>query len=133
MRVGRWSKALWLAAVLPLFAASVLPTHLRTLICRFTGAVMEVEACCPADRDANTPVHAQLLDENCCVVKTVDLAKLVSDRRSEVAPSPDIAPLAVALAPAAALSIPLADVHSRPVGPPLVGPPLILLKRSFLI
>jgi hypothetical protein len=132
MRVGRWSKALWIAAILPLFAASVLPKQLRTLICRFTGAVMEVEACCPADPDGKADAQAQLLDENCCIVKTVDLDKLISERRPEGAPAPDPTLVAVALAPTAQIPATV-DVHDRPVGPPPLGPPLILLKRSFLI
>jgi len=132
MRVGRWRKALWMAAILPLFAASVLPTQLRTLICRFTGAVMEVEICCPADQDGKTDKQAQLLDENCRIVKTVDLGKLLSERRPQGAPSPDTTISTVALGPAVALPAG-AHAHDRPVGPPPLGPPLILLKRSFLI
>jgi hypothetical protein len=131
MRVGRWSKALWTAAILPLFAASVLPTQLRTLICRFTGAVMEVEACCPADPD-KANAQAQLLDENCCIVKTVDLDKLISERKPDGVTPADAALLAIAFAPAVPTRA-TADVHDRPVGPPPLGPPLILLKRSFLI
>jgi hypothetical protein len=132
MRAGRWSKDLWMAAILPLFAATVLPTQLRTLICRFTGAVMDVETCCPGDQDGKVDTQAQILDENCCIVKTLDLGKLLSERRPQGAPSPDTTLPAVALAPS--VSLPLGtDVHDRPVGPPPLGPPLILLKRSFLI
>jgi hypothetical protein len=121
-----------MAAILPLFAASVLPTQLRTLICRFSGAVMEVEACCPEDPDGNVMAQAQLLDESCCIAKTVDLDKLISERRPEGAPTPDVTYLPIA--PAPEVPIPTtADVHGRAVGPPPLGPPLILLKRSFLI
>ena len=91
---------------MPLFAASVLPTQLRTLICRLTGAVMDVE--------------------------TVDLGKLVAERRSEGAPPPELT--AIAAAPMPVLLLPNAAAPDvRPVRPPTVGPPLLLLKRSFLI
>jgi hypothetical protein len=120
-----------MAALLPLFAVSVLPTQLRTLVCRFTGAVMDVETCCP-DRDAQTPVGAQLSEQGCCVVKTVDLGRLVAEPRSEGAPPPEVAAVVAARTP----EFTLADATCpapRPYRPPTVGPPLVLLKRSFLI
>jgi hypothetical protein len=132
MRVGRRSKVLWMAAILPLFAASVLPTQLRTLICRSSGAVMDSEACCPEDPEGKVTAQAQLLDEDCCIVKAVDLDKLVAERRPEGARSADATLVAVTLAPAIPPSLG-ARAHDRPVGPPPLGPPLILLKRSFLI
>jgi len=51
---GWRSKSLWVAALLPLLAASVLPTQIRTLVCRFTGAIMQEEICCPSALDENT-------------------------------------------------------------------------------
>jgi hypothetical protein len=44
---GRTPKALWAVALLPLFAASVLPTQISTLVCRFTDAIMHFEALGP--------------------------------------------------------------------------------------
>jgi hypothetical protein len=75
MRTAGWWKALWLAALLPLFAASVLATQLRTLVCRFTGAVMEGGTCCPVDPDpqAHTGVF-------CRAAPRATFARLVQHR-----------------------------------------------------
>ncbi len=131
MRIGTRSKALWMAALVPLLAASVLPTQIRTLVCRVSGAVMDIEVCCPSEDQGQIRTHAQLIDESCCVVKTVDLQKLVSERRADGAPPRS---LLLAAAPVPATSLPAAaPPHIRPVAPPPIGPPLLLLKRSFLI
>ena len=132
MRRGSRAKALWIAATLPLLAASVLPTQFSTLVCRFTGAVMDVEACCPGRDVDQAPVRAQLLDETCCIVRTVDLGKLVSDRSLDGAPPRIEALIALSLGPPPFLP-PRHVRRVRPVGPPPVGPPLILVKSSFLI
>jgi hypothetical protein len=132
MRTGRWSRALWVAALLPLFAASVLPTQLRTLVCRFTGAIMDVETCCPANPEAEPQTQTELSEQGCCEVRTVDLRRLVAEQRSEAAPPHEIT--AFAAAPTLARVLPsTAAAHAPPVGPPPLGPPLLLLKRSFLI
>jgi hypothetical protein len=132
MRGGVGSKALWLAALFPLLAASVLPTQIRTLVCRLSGAVMQLEKCCPEKVVGELQVEAQLRDETCCVVKTVDLGRLLSQGRSDGA-SPRI-PAVVVVDIGPSFVQPVLDVRrERPVGPPPVGPPLILLKRSFLI
>jgi len=132
MRTGRWSRALWIAALLPLFAVSVLPTQLRTFICRFTGAVMDVETCCPADPDAQVRADAQLSEQGCCDVKTVDLGRLVAERRSENASPPELTTIAPGLMPVVLLPDAAAP-DPRRFRPPSVGRPLLLLKRSFLI
>jgi hypothetical protein len=132
MSAGTRSKLLWMAALVPLFAASVLPTRISTLVCRVTGAVMEMEVCCPASDGAQGPTQAQLAGENCCVLKAVDLRPLLSDSRYEGAPR--ISPPFVAAAPAAGVPLlPIIADHRRAARPPIVGPPLLLLKRSFLI
>jgi hypothetical protein len=121
-----------MAALLPLVAAVVLPTQIQTLVCRFTGAIMDVEKCCPSGRAERPISQAHLLAENCCLVKTVDLAKLVSERRAESPPPGPEQPVATG----SAFETPeLADrrVEIDPVGPPPLGPPIRLLKRSFLI
>jgi hypothetical protein len=120
-----------MAALVPLFAAAVLPTQIRTLVCRFTGAIMDIESCCP-ERAEQAPPQGELLNETCCIVRTVDLQKLVSERRSDntpARPEPVLATLTVLRAPVIADRQP----EGRPVGPPPLGPPIILLKRSFLI
>jgi len=129
---GWRSKGLWIAALVPLFGAAVLPTQISTLVCRFTGAIMEVEVCCPSDRAEQTVSEAQLLTENCCLVKTVDLPKLLSEGRADSSPLHE----QTALPPVIVLERPeLGDrrAQARSVGPPPVGPPMFLLKRSFLI
>jgi hypothetical protein len=129
---GRRSKGLWIAALLPLFGAAVLPTQISTLVCRFTGAIMDVEVCCPSDRAEQAMSEAQFLPENCCLFKTVDLPKLVSESRADSSALHG----QTVLPPALVLEGPeLGDrrAQARPVGPPPVGPPIILLKRSFLI
>jgi hypothetical protein len=121
-----------MAALLPLFAVSVLPTQLRMLICRFTGAVMDVETCCPTSSEEKTQAETHVSEPGCCVVKTVDLRKLVAECRSEGAPPPELSGIpAMSVVGLVLPKDPAPDV--RQVRPPPVGPPLLLLKRSFLI
>jgi hypothetical protein len=124
------------AILLPLLVASVVAGTSTVLLCR-TGAVMSVDECCPAEHAEaapEAPAHASLVDEPCCAVVTVELARPVSDRHAEAAPQ--VAPPPVALLPP---SQPLdAPQSARPPAirtrrPPYVGPPLVLLKSSFLI
>jgi hypothetical protein len=132
MLSGRMSKGLWVAALLPLFAASVLPTQIRTLVCRFTGAIMQVETCCPSDLDEKTPPVSQLLGENCCLVKAVDLPKLLSEHSTAGNPPVQAAAPSVGQPSSAAVLIG-GWTPSLPVRPPPVGPSILLVKRSFLI
>jgi hypothetical protein len=125
-----------MAALLPLFAASVLPTHLRTLICRVTGAVMEVDVCCPDDPAAKAQAAARtsesISDLGCCVVKTIDLGRPLAEHEAEGAPPSSFTPVSAT----PATGVVLAARHTASVRqdrPPPVGPPLLLLKRSFLI
>jgi hypothetical protein len=117
---------------LPLFAASVLPTQSRTLVCRFTGAIMQRETCCPAELDEKRPPTSELVGEDCCLVKTVDLPKLLSDSSSDGTMPVQERTLAVARTSGDLLFV-RRWTHGRPLRPPPLGPPLILLKRSFLI
>jgi len=129
---GRWAKLFWMAALLPLFGASVLPTHMRALVCRFTGALMDEEACCPAGDEKQAAPVARLLDQGCCVVRTVDLPKLLSDHQAD-GPAP-CDPQALVWTVTSELPPPdAAGVSLHRVRPPPLGPPLRLLKSSFLI
>jgi hypothetical protein len=132
MLAGRWSKLLWMAALVPLFGASVLPTQLRSLVCRFTGALMDEAACCPPAEDKQVAPVAELQDQGCCAVRTVDLPKLLSDHRAESPAGCSSQPLPPArtadLAPLAGVAF-----ACHVLRPPPLGPPLRLLKRSFLI
>ena len=132
MSSGRRSTVLRVAALLPLFAASVLPTQIRTLVCRFTGAIMRIETCCPPDLEEKTPPVAQLLGESCCLAKVVDLPKLISEHQPEGAPGVDAQPLVVRPT-IVDLVIVGRWTPFHAVRPPPLGPPLLLLKRSFLI
>ena len=120
-----------MAALVPLCGASVLPTEMRALVCRFTGAVMDQETCCPDGDEKQTPPVSQLFDQGCCVVRTVDLPKLLSDHQADDLVR-DVQPLLPAstseLTPPGRVGVPLDRVR-----PPPLGPPLRLLKRSFLI
>jgi hypothetical protein len=102
------------------------------LVCRFSGAIMDVEACCPSDLEQKVRPAAQLLGENCCLVKTLDLPKLISERGADGL-LPDLGQ-PVSLAQTFDQNV-LADRGALlgPPGPLAVGPPLLLLKRSLLI
>jgi len=129
---GRRSRTLWIAAVLPLFAAAVLPTHFQTLVCRFSGIVMDIEVCCPSVPRESRDTHSQLRAEDCCVLKSVDLQKLVTERRTDGAQPREHE--ALAAMPLVGTSDPSRrQNHALQVGPPPMGPPILLLKRSFLI
>jgi hypothetical protein len=132
MRNGRRSKVWWLAALLPLLAASVLPTQSRTLVCRFTGAIMQRETCCPAELDEKTPPTSELVGEDCCLVKTVDLPRLLTDSSPDGTMPVQERSLAVAQTSDDMMFV-KRWAHCRPLRPPPLGPPIILLKRSFLI
>jgi hypothetical protein len=132
MLSGRMSKLLWVAALVPLLAASVLPTQISTLVCRFTGAVMEQENCCPSDADEQTARPAQLFGENCCVLKTVELPKLLSEHRADSA-APGQQSLVATLTFDHLVLVDRWATTFHPIGPPPHGPPILLVKRSFLI
>lgn len=128
-----------MAALVPLILGVVLPEQVRTIVCRFSGAVMDVR-CCPGEpREPAGRVAAdgQLRGESCCAVRTIDLARLVSDRLAESVP-PRHQALRGEMA-VVAERLPFTGLsHVRHVRPPFVrtsfgGPPLVLLKRSFLI
>jgi len=131
---GRLAKTMWLAVLVPLFLAAVLPDQVRTLVCRFSGAVMD-EDCCPPEADEAVETEARVRNESCCSIKTIELARLVSDRRVE--PASHRCYELRAHVP----NIEVSDRSTRPAGlaliryaaPPHVGPPIVLLKRSFLI
>jgi hypothetical protein len=126
------------AILLPLLVASVAAGHETVLLCR-TGAVMtlDVDACCPAEHAEaapEIPAHASLVDEPCCAVATIELARPVSDRQAEAAHggAPPLVALLVLPQPAdAALAARVPSIRAR--RPPSVGPPLVLLKSAFLI
>ena len=132
MRRGRLSTLLRGAVLIPLFLAAVLPDSVRTLVCRYTGVVMPEESCCPEVDARDLSSNAQLEDESCCVVKTVHLARLVSDRQSPVT-SPTQHEISSCVAPGESfLLVARAPSVRRSTILP-VGPPIVLLKHAFLI
>lgn len=126
-----------MAALLPLFLASVLPSRVATLICRFTGAAMEVEACCPTGDDALPDVQARLLqarllDEGCCSRMITELPTLIGERRSEISRAHFHQPAVHVSASAAPPREAPPGGSIRPVVP-VLRPPPIALKHSLLI
>ena len=118
--------------LIPLFLAAVLPDSVRTLVCRYTGVMMPEESCCPEDDTRDLSPNAQLQDESCCVVKTVHLARLVSDRQSPVT-EPAQHEISSFAAPAESFLVTAraSSIHRFTILP--VGPPILLLKHAFLI
>jgi hypothetical protein len=136
MRRGRLSTLLRGAVLMPLLSAvvlaAVLPDSIRTLVCRFSGVVMPEETCCPQQDAADLSAQDQLQDESCCVVKTVHLARPVSDVQSPTsAPAPHVACTSVAPAEAPHVVARGAIVRRPTILP--VGPPILLVKQAFLI
>ena len=129
---GSWAKLFWTATLLSLFGASVLPTHMRALVCRFTGALMDEEACCPTGAAKQAAPVARLLDQGCCVVRTVDLPKLLSDHQAD-GPAPCDWQARGSMVSSEAPPPDAASIPLHRVRPPPLGPPLRLLKSSFLI
>jgi len=124
----------WGVALAALCAGAVLPDHLRTVVCRFGGA-MDADSCCAraaAGRAVEVPVRLEA--ESCCRITAVDLEARLSVRPGEVALCRPVAqPIAadgvLALAPPAVSADRRASAPPRP--PP--GTKLVLLKRSLLI
>jgi hypothetical protein len=134
-------KALWMAALAPLLAAAVLPTQIQTLVCRWGGVAMAADSCCPSPPEESRQIQAALRGETCCLVKTVELPKLLSEptRNLDRSCRPE---LAWSTPWSRAWPILAGDLFAgvgdlRSVGPPVdspsLGPPIVLRKRAFLI
>lgn len=124
--------------MLPVFLAiaMALPDHLLNLVCR-SGAVMDVEACCPgADVPPPAPgVGHALRDEACCSLRAVDLDRALSEGPAPSRGGTHQALATVALLPVGPAARPPVErpVSRRSMGQPPVGPPLRLLKNAFLL
>lgn len=132
MGKGRLTKGVWIAVLVPLFGATVLPTQVQWLACHFSGAAMALSSCCPEQQVAGPETPAKLRGETCCVLKTVDLQKVLGERSADGA-LPRLLELPAKISSMVALGSTDLTVRFRPVGPPPLGPPLVLLKRSFRI
>lgn len=120
------------AVLIPLFLAAVLPDTIRTLVCRHTGVVMPEEACCPEPEAQDEGAPGQLLGESCCVVKTVHLTRLVSDRQTP-ASGPVHHEVAVGVTPRDPFLVAVRAPSIRRSAILPVGPPILLVKQAFLI
>ena len=132
MRRGRLSTLLRGAVLIPLLLAAVLPESVRTLVCRYTGVAMPEESCCPQQEAEDPSTADRLQDESCCVVKTVHLARLVSDLQSPVS-GPAHGEARTSVAPAEELIVATRGPNLRRPAILSVGPPILLVKQSFLI
>lgn len=129
----RWQlKLLGMAVVIPLFLGAVLPEHVRTLVCRFTGIAMPEEACCPQGADQEVDASSRLRSESCCVVKTADLVRLISERQAEATP-PGYPSLVGYTTVTTASALPARRFHAAYRRGPPPGPPIVLAKHAFLI
>ena len=134
MRERRIQQLLWAVALMPVFFVAVLPDHVRTLVCRF-GAVMNVESCCPSERADASETQARIQDEPWCSFRTVTLLKLPSERPTEGGSLRHCEPTLQGVTKSSP-SVPNLVVRfamRRSVAPPPLGPPIVLLKSSFLI
>jgi len=126
------------ALVLPALLAigMALPDHLLDLVCR-SGAVMDIETCCPFadDSRARSAGNDALRDEACCSLRAVDLDRALLEGPGQVRGGARDAVAVLALLPegASVVSRPEGRPLRRPVAPPPLGPPLILLKHAFLL
>ena len=120
------------AVLIPLSLAAVLPDSVGMLVCRYTGVVMPEASCCPELEPPAPSSQARLSDESCCMVKTVHVAKLVSDRQSTpAAPVHDQIGACASTAESHFVAARPA-ITRRPAILP-VGPPIILVRHAFLI
>ena len=129
---GRLSKVLWMAALVPLSLAAVLPSQVATLVCRFTGAMMEAEVCCPTADQGPPDLQARLLDEGCCSRTIIELPTLVCARRAEADQARLDQPIVFVCA--VAVATPSGDsIGSIRRISALFRPPPIALKQPLLI
>ena len=93
---------------------------------------MPEETCCPEPAAQDRGAPPRLRDELCCVVKTVRLARLVSDRETSGS-GPVHYEVAAGFTPTEACLVAVrAPSIRRPAILPL-GPPILLVKQAFLI
>jgi hypothetical protein len=124
-----WSRALALLPLLLLVASLPAQVLLR---CRFDGR-LRTACCCPDQKDAEGPATPAVSGRSCCQREASrDGAPTVAVGRAASAPeaaAPALVPLLSV--DVAAPGRPSAQIpRSRP---PPAGPPLTLLKHSFLI
>jgi hypothetical protein len=124
------AKLLRSALVIPVLVTLGLPGSFSVVSCRF-GAMTQVHACCRG-RALRVPAQARVAGERCCSVRAVDLGTPLAEHPARVVQVPETLPSCgwALMEPGPAVSP--AARGARPL-PRAVGPPLRLLKQSFLI
>jgi hypothetical protein len=116
----RWLSA---AAVLPLLLVA-LSAPLLAVQCRVTGVVVRT-CCCPGEHQV-APA-AEIGAQSCCRLHKTDIPRLTSEAPSPVRLAVPIESVEVAPAPV------LYALALEPGDEPIPRPPLLLIKRVFLI
>jgi hypothetical protein len=131
MFLVRGRRLFTLATLLPVLVAIILPAVASVSVCRY-GMVMDADACCPKPADRDRDPGARLEDAPCCAKQAVAFDRLISERSTRIdhIPLSRVAASVVSLAPA----WPAASPRLLPrLSPPPIGPPVRLIKQSFLL
>lgn len=121
-----------MVALAPLFLAAVLPSQVTRLVCRFSGATMEAEACCPTQDSSRPDQQLRFRDEACCSLIVSDLPTLLSEQSLDPQFSRADQPAAVAsFAAVQPARSPLVERRGRCAAN--YRPPPLTLKRALLI
>jgi hypothetical protein len=130
-RISPWRKAAALAPVLLLLVYLPGQTMLR---CRIDG-LLRPTCCCPQG-DADEPTGPVVKAQDCCdpEVAQSDRPPAVASRPSDHGAAPEAA-VAIDFVPALAVTPPTEALRraAQRHGPAREGPPIVLLKRAFLI
>lgn len=121
-----------MAVALPLMAALCLPGTWSVLVCRFGDMMSEAHDCCAGAPNGDADDSPQIADEPCCSLRAVDLGGPTGERAER---ADAIHHLALAAAPVLSFLERPAAAPYQPLclAPRALGPPLRLLKQSFLI
>ncbi len=118
-----------LAALLSFLGVATRPAFSNVSACRFG---MADDSCCPGDDLSNRDTSPSLTDPSCCTLHLVEVDQLISETRADSGGRLDLViPAVFACTFVAPPKSALLLVH-RSLPPPL-GPPLWLLKQSFLV
>ena len=122
------------AVALPLVAALLLPVSLRVVVCRF-GMVATDDCCAGQEHQDAIAAHragARLESEPCCSLRPIDLGTPLAERSARLDATPSwVLTDTWTIAVDPGLARPAAARH-RPAAR-AIGPPLRVLKQSFLI
>jgi len=133
-RLRRW---VGIALLGPMLVLAVSASSFIGIRCRMSGMV-SLDACCPAAVPGPVPLQSSIDAPGCCERVVVRAVKLISSALSrgpgEGAIDPPQVTLIAVVASSDSVRWPVAALAIAPGDPPAgIGPPLRLLKRSFLI